>query len=250
VKALVTVFTLTVVFSLFYFLQNEPVKEVLAPETNLGERNFKQGMEAFLKGDLQLAKEQFSLARENGVTEASYNLALIHEEVRESNQARKMYLESIESGILQAHFNLALLLIRVQEFQNALGHLQASFDLLKDSQAAFLIAQIYERNPSHQNTTLALSWYEKACEHGSADACHRLALAYDYGQLDQMKSASKTLRFYKSAAKLGHAHSQYNLALIEAKNGDLKASILMLKKAASQGLQEAKTALDKLESKK
>ena len=205
-------------------------------------------MEAFLKGNLQFAREKFSIARKHGVPEASYNLALIHEKARESNQARKMYQESIESGILQAHFNLALLLIHEQEFKNALGHLEASFDRLKDYQAAFLIAQIYERNPSHKNINQALDWYEKACQHGSSDACHRLALAHDYGELEQKKDASKTLEYYSKAATLGHPHSQYNLALIEAKNGDLKASKLLLKKAASQGLQEAKTALEKLES--
>ncbi len=115
-----------------------------------------------------------------------------------------------------------------------------------NTDAAFLLGQVYENSQLIQNYAQATTWYHKAAQQGSARAQVRLGHIYNRG-LGTTQNYNEAVLWYGKAALQNDAEAQYSLGLMYALGKGLgkndKLALGWLTKAAGQRYADAELLL-------
>jgi uncharacterized protein len=121
--------------------------------TSIAHADYEAGLEAVQRGDFDTAFREFSLAAEEGLDVAQYNLAILYFTGRGVNQdyqqAFSWTSKAAEQGHIGAQFNLGVL--------------------------------YYAGDGTRRDRSLAFAWYERAARAGHAQAQYNLATMYRDG---------------------------------------------------------------------
>jgi len=115
------------------------------------------------------------------------------------------------------------------------------------------VAGLYQNgNGVIKNSEIAISLYSKAAARGNPAAQYNLGLIYQHG-LNGQKDEAAAFRWYEMAATQGFAPGQFALGkmYLDGKGGvkaDKDQAAVWFNKAADQGLEQAKAALEKLKT--
>ena len=118
--------------------------------------------------------------------------------------------------------------------------------LQDNTEAAYLLGNMYEDSQLQQNYTQAAMWYHKAAQKGLAKAQVRLGHIYNRG-LGTTQNYNEAVLWYGKAALQNNAEAQYSLGLMYALGKGLgkndKLAIDWLTKAAGQRYADAELLL-------
>ena len=135
-----------------------------------GVADFKDGIDAYQKGDYKIAFNEWKPLADQGHTSAQYNLGLMYANgrgvLKDYKQAAKWYQKAADQGDADAQYNLGVM------YDKGRG-------VLKD----------YKQ---------AVKWYQKAADQGLADAQYNLGVMYTNGE-GVPKDLSKAKYWIKKA---------------------------------------------------
>lgn len=154
------------------------------------------GLDAYEKGNFNLALVEFSELAEAGFHEAQYNLGVMYDNghgVNEDDEtAFKWFLAAAEGGISQAQFNLG------EMYRSGEG--------------------------TEQNLSQALKWLMRSADSGDVDSYFSLGLTFEAGASES--DYANALRWYVKGAEAGHAPSQSSLAALYANGLGVQVSLV------------------------
>jgi TPR repeat protein len=81
----------------------------------------------------------------------------------------------------------------------------------------------------------AVTWYEKAADHGDPDAQWRLGMAYVIGRLGKTQDYGKARRYFEGAAASGYARAMTDLGSMFASGEGMPRDFDKAKKLYEQG---------------
>lgn len=150
--------------------------------------DFDQGVETYLRGDYELALDEFTELAQNGHSGAQYNLGLMYNNGngvgRDMFEALDLWRRAAVQGHASAQYNLGLLYE---------GDDEIAEDFLE-----------------------AARWYRSAAEQGHANAQNNLGLLYESGYgLDRNKVLA--LMWFELAAARGHVVARSNVSALTQK---------------------------------
>lgn len=91
----------------------------------------------------------------------------------------------------------------------------------------------------HVDKAKALSWYQKAAEHGDAFSQWRIGMAYVYGELGEPKDSAEGVRYLQRAAASDYPDGLTDLAVMYVEGDgvakDLAGAMLLYQRAAELG---------------
>ncbi len=232
------------------------------------------------------SKAVFWLAKaaEKGNIEAQCNLGYCYEQLKDFSNAIKWYRCSAEKGNTYGQCNLARCYLKgigvtkdynqalqwfeiaahqgsadgvdgVERIQFILEYSESSQKYIQRAKEGDVRAQINlgieylsdENIIFAQDLKMALYWLEKAADQGNSKGQYELGNCYK-----EMGKSFQAAYWYKMAAGNGNAHGQHSLAeCYENAIGlpqDCKQALIWYKKALSNGLQEAKSDVERVEN--
>jgi TPR repeat protein len=179
--------------------------------------DFYQGLDAYERGDFEVALRHWKPLAEQGDPEAQYRIARMYYHgrgVQDDAEAARWYREAADRGHAKARNNLGMM---------------------------------YERGRGvAQDVSAAVEWYRLAAEQRLPTAQANLARMYDTGR-GAPQSSEQAAGWYRRAARAGHAASQYRLAqMYDEGRGvprDTAKATKWYRKAAAGGYSMARRAL-------
>lgn len=173
------------------------------------------GLLAYQQGDFAAALTHWQQLAGQGNSQAMHNLAILYgngQGVEQNDETAQQWCEkAAQAGLVQAQTHLGYLLQQQQNFQ-----------------AAF-------------------TWWQKAAQAGDADAQNNLGLAYHNGE-GVAQDDDTAADYFEEAALQNHAGAQYNLGVLYANGQRFTHARHWWQKAAQLGNQDAKRALQQLDS--
>jgi hypothetical protein len=165
-------------------------------------------------------------------------------------KALPLYLQLAEQGNADAQFNAGLIFANKQDDKQAVGWFAKAAEQ-GHREAQTKLGFMYATGKGvAQNYNSAVYWCYKAAEQGDVIAQYNLGQMYAKGQ-GVAKDNNLALSWFSKAAAQGDARAQYSLGTMHA-NGvgvtkDNAQAEDWYRKAAKQGLNEAVTALKKMD---
>lgn len=234
---------------------------------------FESGVSCYEQGDYTQAFQYFHTAAQLGLPNAQFSLALCYFEGEGVEQNLDMAILWVERASEQgfeaaaellellktakAHpFDLGVACYEKGDYTQAVQYFRIAAEQ-GDVKAQFNLAHCYAQGEGvEKNQSEAVRWYRAAAEQGDQQAAEALARlrknegkdAFFLGVACLEKGDYvQAARFFHNAAELGHAKSQYNLALCyEGGNGveqDQQEAVRWYRAAAEQGLADAQNNL-------
>lgn len=211
------------------------------------------------KTDYDEAAKWLAKSAEQGDTYAGYCVGLCRENQKDYAEAIKWFENAAEEGVAAAQYKLGTCY--------ALGHgtdkdYNKAVKLYKKAaeqgnhNAMYSLGWCYENGKGvpKKDCSEAVKWYRKAADLGNANAQYSLGVCYYYGNGVPRKSQTEAVKWYRKAAEQEHPYAQYAMGMC-CENGfgierNLDNAKSWYQKAASQGNENAKKALLRLEKKR
>jgi enhanced entry protein EnhC len=209
-----------------------------------------------VKKDLSRAKAMYSLAAQNGLPTAKYQLAQMYSsglfnpsnnhviQMRDLKTAYKLYLSAANAGIEKANLFLAYFYAAKNETKEK--HLSAykianKFVRMNDPNAKLLLATLYDRGVGAlKNHRAALRIYRSLMRENNIFAAYILGTYYYLHN----KNDKRAEEYLTEAAQQGVMYAQYNLAIIAKNNRQLDGEfLLLLNEAIAGGFNQASLLL-------
>lgn len=190
-------------------------------EEHFEQHTAEQPGEQFVRDSMVEAVKWFTLAAQQGVSEAQFNLGLTYAKgqgvPQDLAQALKYFTQSAQQGFVPAQFKVA------QAYASGQG--------------------------VDQDLTVAAYWYDQAAQHNHASAQYRLGLMYLQGQ-GVNAQAKLGFKYVKAAAANNLPEAQLALASLYERGYGVEAApaaaAYWYAQAAAQGLVEAQVKLGNL----
>lgn len=179
------------------------------------------GIDAYERGDLQAAVDEWLPLARSGDVEAQYRLGALyagaHGELGDDGEALRWYRAAADQGHPLAQNNLAVMLETgrgaAPDPAGAARWYRAAAEQGRDVAAANL-ARLYDEGLGVERSQAeAAVWYRRAAEGGHNGAQYRLGTIYAFG-LGVPQDDDEAVRWLKAAARDGHAEAQYALGLM------------------------------------
>ena len=195
--------------------------------------------------DLSEARRWFDIAAGSGNADAQVNLGWLYQEglgvARDAALAAQWYQQAAGSGSAAAAYNLGVL--NEETLRNA-GAAAGWYEKAATggiAAAAFRLAHLlYADKPGPRRPVPALRWYEAALAQAAALKPEWILEAAYHAALLRLSPAAGTpdstaaLAHFRTAAALGHAESQYRLAMELLRANAAVEAMPWLRKAAEQ----------------
>ncbi|RYD36570.1 MAG: hypothetical protein EOP86_05625 [Verrucomicrobiaceae bacterium] len=219
--------------------------------------NFKQGMDAYKRGDYARAVKFFAAEAERGNKDAQFALGRIYQDgsgvVQSLPQAEAFYRRAAAQGHADAQGNLATILLSTSRDQEGLSWLK------KGAENGCLRAMVTMANFLVTGTGVpkdpaaAKALLDKAAAAGDGEAYEALSLLYETGT-GVPKDPAKALELLNEASKRNSVKAMLKLA-VRYLNGtgtpkDPAKAKALLERASDLGTTEAQLALGNLYSSK
>ena len=207
--------------------------------------------EGGLKGNKEEGVKWIKKSAEQGHAEAQFLLGTMfgrYEGKLEQNieEGKKWLRKAADQG----HASAQDVLKEIEEFEKKTNHLLSAEE--GDARAQFVVAgEYYSGICRVQDTDKAIFWYKKAAEQGYIKAYYMLGVIYDlkamHDELSGVTPSNEAVKWLQKAVKEGDAGAQFQLGEIYEKGRgvkkDEKKGMELIKKAAEQGNEEAKSHL-------
>jgi TPR repeat protein len=99
-----------------------------------------------------------------------------------------------------------------------------------------------KQNHESYNFALAFPVFERLAKQGDKRAQYYVGRMYHLGE-GRLQDRMEASRWYRMSADQGFARAQNNLGVLQLERGNVAEAIMLFKKAAAQGLPQAKTNL-------
>lgn len=184
--------------------------------------SYQKGMEAYKRGDHQIALEEWWPLANSGNAAAEFNLGLMYETgkgvAQDYNVAAEWYRKAALHGSANAQNNLGYLYTRgfgvPRDFSQAIKWYRKAAEQ-SYAEAQFSLGSFYLKGVGvAQSYTKAVQWYRKAADRDLALAQYNLGAMYLAGQGVQ-KNREEAVKWYRKAALQGHVDARralYELA--------------------------------------
>lgn len=248
-----------------YFFQNSDISyalDLLFESADLGNSHAQYLMGDFYRSDkhsddnFKTAFEWYEKAAEQGHTEAMIQLSScyisgIGTQV-DKNLGVEWLKKATESGNQKTDSTLQKYLTGIEDIKESAARLLASGEREKTS-SPYIVALLYEYGiGTGKNDEKAFYWFEKAASQGEIEAIGFLGKHYLYG-IGVSQDVKKGIELLQKGAELGSVHAELALAHIY-ENGpfgiekNIDNAVKWYRKAAERGSEDAKRALEKLDS--
>ncbi|KAJ3316500.1 hypothetical protein HDU93_004407, partial [Gonapodya sp. JEL0774] len=179
--------------------------------------------------NINKAIEWFTLAAEQGSTEAQYKLATIHTDVPhqyeqfvkpDSSLALSMFAKSAIQGHTGAQYSYGAMLEGGYGVSHGHADTRAAFRWYKlaaekgNAQAQNALGVCFQHGIGvEKDAYKAVVWFSKAADQLNADACYNLGVCYGYGSNERAgnREFTKAFEWYLKAAMQGHPGAQNNV---------------------------------------
>jgi len=220
---------------------------------NVCQAGFREGAEAYDRGDYKIALEEFRKAAKQGNASAQYRLGRMYADgegvSKDNTEAAKWFRKAAEQGFTPENritFLLGLEAFILDDYKTALENFRKAAEQ-GYAVAQYLLGAMYnEGRGVPENDTLAVKWYRKAAEQGYADAYRILGFMYATGQ-GVPKYDTEAVKWYRKAAEQGDATAQLNLGIMYNEGRGMPENdteaVKWYRKAAEQGHAKAQYSL-------
>lgn len=183
-------------------------KEDCESQNNLGALYYRGEI---VNQDLQLAKEWFEIAAEQGYAPAQNNLGMVYEEDGAYLEAFHWYQEAASQGHTIAQTSLGVLLekgIGVDKNIKSAKQWYQKAAIKGYARAQTNLGELYYQSQSYDK---ALKWFSLAAESGYPRAQNNLGLFFKNGTGDILVDLDLALKWFSLAAKQGYRKAEVNL---------------------------------------